>query len=79
MGKEDSEIEFIVECNDEIIPLEVKAGKRVTSASLNVYKRNNKVNYVFRTSQKNFGLENNIKSVPLYAVFCIAQELSQQI
>ena len=24
-----------------------------------------------RISEKNFGLENNIKSVPLYAVFCI--------
>ena len=78
-GKEDSEIEFMVECNNNVTPLEVKAGKRVTSTSLNVYKRNNKVEYVYRTSQKNFGFENNIKSVPLYAVFCIAQELSKQI
>ena len=78
-GKEDAEIEFMVEYNNGVTPLEVKAGKRVTSTSLNVYKRNNKINCVFRTSQKNFGIENNIKSVPLYAVFCIAQEVSQQI
>ena len=78
-GKNDSEIEFMLEYNNNVTPLEVKAGKRVTSTSLNVYKRNNKVNYVFRTSQKNFGFENGIKSIPLYAVFCVAQELSQQI
>ena len=41
-GKEDSEIEFMVECNNNVTPLEVKAGKRVTSTSLNVYKRNDK-------------------------------------
>jgi len=27
--------------------------------------------YGIRISKKNFGLENNIKSVPLYAVFCV--------
>ena len=27
--------------------------------------------YAIRISEKNFGFENNIKSVPLYAVFCI--------
>ena len=27
--------------------------------------------YSIRISSKNFGYENNIKSVPLYAVFCI--------
>ena len=30
-----------------------------------------KINFGIRISTKNFGLENNIKSVPLYAVFCI--------
>jgi hypothetical protein len=30
-----------------------------------------KPEYVIRISAKNFGFENQIKSVPLYAVFCI--------
>ena len=47
----------MVEYNNNVTPLEVKAGKRVTSTSLNVYKRNNKVNYVFRTSQKTSNLK----------------------
>lgn len=74
-GKADAEIEFLLEFDGGIVPLEVKAGKRVSSPSLEVYRRNNKVNKVFRVSQKNFGLDNNIKSVPLYAVFCLAKEL----
>lgn len=30
-----------------------------------------KSEYALRISKKNFGFENGIKSVPLYAVFCI--------
>lgn len=74
-GKANAEIEFMVEYNNLATPLEVKAGLRVTSKSLDVYKNSHKVNYVFRTSQKNFGMDNNIKSVPLYALFCVAKEL----
>ena len=77
-GKASAEIEFMVEYDNVATPLEVKARLRVTSKSLDVYKNNHKVKYVFRTSQKNFGLENGIKSVPLYAVFCIAKELIKQ-
>ena len=29
--------------------------------------------YAIRISEKNFGFENNVKSVPLYAVFCITK------
>ena len=39
--------------------------------SLNEYIKLFKPVYSIRVSEKNFGLENNIKSVPLYAVFCI--------
>lgn len=74
-GKENVEIEFMVEYNNKCTPLEVKAGKRVTSKSLDVYKNHHKVDFVFRTSQKNFGMNDEIKSIPLYAIFCIAKEL----
>ncbi|MDD4188010.1 MAG: hypothetical protein PHX04_04540 [Bacilli bacterium] len=30
--------------------------------------------YSIRISTKNFGFVNNIKSVPLYAIFCIAKD-----
>lgn len=65
------EIDFLIKINGDVIPVEVKASKRTTSKSLNAYKEKYKPLYCIRISEKNFGFENNIKSVPLYAVFCI--------
>lgn len=65
------EIDFLIKIKGDIIPIEVKALKRKTSKSLNEYKEKYSPKYCIRISTKNFGLENNIKSVPLYAVFCI--------
>ncbi len=66
-----AEVDFIIYNDDGIIPIEVKSGHNTKSTSLNTYIRENKPNYAIRLSTKNFGLENNIKSVPLYAAFCI--------
>ena len=65
------EVDFIVPLKGKLIPLEVKSGDHVTAASLNEYVRLYKPAYSIRISERNFGFENNIKSVPLYAVFCI--------
>lgn len=65
------EIAFIIKINGNIIPIEVKSGKRTNSKSLNEYIKKYNPKYSIRISSKNFGLENNIKSVPLYAIFCI--------
>ena len=69
---QDAEVDFLLYSEtDGIIPIEVKSGVRVSSKSLNVYIEKYKPNYAIRVSAKNFGYENNIKSVPLYAAFCI--------
>ena len=65
------EIDFLIDVKDGIIPIEVKASDEVKSTSLNKYITKNNPKYAIRISSKNFGFENNIKSVPLYAVFCI--------
>ena len=66
-----TEIDFLIDTHMGIIPIEVKASSNVSSKSLNKYVDKYKPNYAIRISTKNFGFENNIKSVPLYAVFCI--------
>lgn len=38
-----------------------------------------KPKYGIRLSSKNFGFENNIKSIPLYAVFCINKKILDEI
>ena len=69
-----AEVDFLIESGDKVIPIEVKAGDNTKSRSLSVYKDNYQPLYSIRVSTKNFGFVNNIKSVPLYAVFCIQKE-----
>ena len=64
-------MDFILYNNDGIIPVEVKADDNVGSKSLKVYMNRYNPNYAIRISTKNFGFVNNIKLVPLYAVFLI--------
>ncbi len=69
----DSEVDFILQTsNGLIIPIEVKSSSNVKSRSLANYIKEYNPKYAIRLSLKNFGLENNIKSVPLYATFCIS-------
>lgn len=67
----DAEIDFILYNEDGLIPIEVKASDNITSKSLNSYMKQYNPKYAIRISSKNFGFENNIKSVPLYATFLI--------
>lgn len=66
-----AEIDFVIQKEDMVIPIEVKAGKRTKSRSLAVYREKYNPKYSIRISLKNFGFEDGIKSVPAYAVFCI--------
>ena len=66
-----AEVDFITRIGNDIIPVEVKAKINNRSRSLGVYVDRYNPQHSIRVSQKNFGFENNIKSVPLYATFCI--------
>ncbi len=68
-----AEIDFLLYTNDGIIPLEVKAKDNVQSKSLNVYIEKFHPKYAIRISTRNFGFdsEKKIKSIPLYAIFCL--------
>lgn len=66
------EIDFLIKKDGDIIPVELKSGRRTNSKSLNEYIKKYNPKYSIRISLKNFSFENNIKSVPLYAVFCIS-------
>ena len=68
-----AEVDFLLYTKDGIIPVEVKSADNVKSKSLKVYVEKYNPKYSIRISTKDFGFENNIKSVPLYAVFCIKE------
>jgi predicted AAA+ superfamily ATPase len=66
-----AEVDFVIQKGMDVIPVEVKSGVRIRSKSLRIFIEKNRSPYGIRISKKNFGFENNIKAVPLYAVFCI--------
>ncbi len=66
-----AEVDFILYNEEGIIPIEVKANDNVGSKSLSIYIKRYNPKYAIRISTKNFGFKNNIKSIPLYAAFCI--------
>ncbi|WP_298648730.1 ATP-binding protein [uncultured Proteiniphilum sp.] len=66
-----AEVDFVLQTDDVVIPVEVKKGRRNRSKSLGIFVEKYKSPYSIRISKKNFGFENGIKSVPLYAAFCI--------
>ena len=66
-----AEVDFVLQLDGKVVPVEVKKGKRNRAKSLGVFMQTYQSEYAIRISKKNFGFENNIKSVPLYAVFCI--------
>lgn len=66
-----AEVDFITRLGEDIIPIEAKVKINTRSRSLGVYVDRFKPKYAIRVSQKNFGFDNGIKSVPLYATFCI--------
>ncbi|GAP71256.1 ATPase [Candidatus Symbiothrix dinenymphae] len=67
-----AEVDFVIQTDVAVIPIEVKSGVRVRSKSMAIFIEKYNCPYGIRISKKNFGFENGIKSVPLYAVFCIA-------
>ena len=71
----EAEVDFLITTNDGVIPIEVKAADNTKSKSLKIYTEKYKPKYSIKISTKNFGFNkrNNIKSVPLYAVFCIKE------
>ncbi|MEG0529275.1 MAG: AAA family ATPase [Bacilli bacterium] len=66
-----AEVDFIIQIKDKIVPIESKAAENVKAKSFDLFRKKYNIDYGIRISGKNFGLENGIKSVPLYAVFCI--------
>lgn len=67
-----AELDFVFQDKQgNIIPLEAKSADNVRAKSLKMYISTYEPPYAIRVSARNFGYENGIKSIPLYAVFCL--------
>lgn len=66
-----AEIDFVIQRDGQLIPIEVKAADNTKAKSLKVYMETYNPPYAIKLSTKNFGYEDGKKTVPLYAAFCI--------
>ena len=71
MSERGAEVDFIIQREGKVIPVEVKSSENTKAKSLNVYIDAYKPAYAVKLSTKNFGFEEGKKSVPLYAAFCL--------
>lgn len=69
-----AEVDFIIRKDDSAVPIEVKSADNVRSRSLKTFVDKYAPAYSVRFSTKNFGFENGVKSIPLYAIFCLQYE-----
>ena len=70
-SKRGAEVDFIIQREGKLIPIEVKSADNTRAKSLKMYMDAYKPEYAIKLSAKNFAFEDGKKIVPLYAAFCI--------
>lgn len=71
LSERGAEVDFIIQRERSIIPIEVKSADNTKAKSLVVYMKAHSPSYAIKVAVRNFGFENGIKTIPLYAAFCI--------
>ena len=66
-----AELDYVIVKDQRVYAIEVKKGEHVRSKSLSQFVSKYHPYRAIRFSMKNFGNENDIWSIPLYAVFCL--------
>ncbi len=76
-GKASSELEFIVESNNKLFPIDVKKGKG-TLTSLNHFANHNAYELAIKVSKNNYGFskEKKILTIPYYYLPFVASDLA---
>ena len=67
----EAEMDFVIQREGQIIPVEVKSADNSKAKSLAIYIGKFKPEYAIKVSANNFGFAGGIKTIPLYAAFCI--------
>ena len=76
-GRTSAELEFIIESNNKLYPIDVKKGKG-TLNSLEKFSNHNKFEYAIKVSKNNYGYssEQKILTVPFYFFSFVARDLA---
>lgn len=63
-----AEVDFIIQCENKVIPIEVKAEENLQAKSLKVLAEKYKTEYNVRTSMTDYRKENWLINIPLYCI-----------
>ena len=76
-GKTSAELEFIIESNNKLYPIDVKKG-RGTLNSLEKFANHNKFEYAIKVSKNNYGYnpEQKLLTIPFYFISFVARDLA---
>ena len=76
-GKSSAELEFIIESDNKLYPIDVKKG-RGTLNSLEKFSNHNKFEYAIKVSKNNYGYnpEQKLLTVPFYFIPFVAKDLA---
>ena len=76
-GKASSEIEFVIESDNKLYPIDVKRG-RGTLNSLEKFSHHNKFEFAIMVSKNNYGFDSEKKllTIPFYFIPFVAQDLA---
>lgn len=76
-GKNTAELEFIIESNNKLYPIDVKKSKGALN-SLQKFSNHNKFEFAIKVSENNYGynIENKLLTIPFYYIPFIAKDLA---
>ena len=73
----DAEVDFIIQYNDKILPVEVKSGTNLRMKSLKIYAEKFNPDLLIRISPRNLIMSDNFINIPLYALFLLKKLLEK--
>jgi predicted AAA+ superfamily ATPase len=72
-----AEVDYVIQQNQDIIPIEVKAGTKGAMQSMYLFMEEKNTPFGIRTSLENFGEIEKIKIIPIYAIGIAIQKKSK--
>ena len=73
-----SEVDFIVQWQNEVVPIEVKSGIHKRSKSLDIYRDFYNPAHAIRVSLNNFGMAGSLYSIPLFMIASFMDVLNKR-
>jgi len=74
-SKSDAEVDFVIQLQNNIYPVEVKSGSSRNLKSIRSYAEKYTPSHIFRVSPRNFFVDKEFIDIPLYAAFLLRDNI----